>query len=185
MASEPEGTARASDVATARTATNVVTVLLAAQFVGTAIYLSTEEHTGLDGLFLYHGVFWGFVFVSYAYWLMRYPERRTPMLEVLAGLYIVAAVGGMVAIFVYWLLVDGVVYGGDFISLLAVAATSAAVVFATLRLRNMAAVPSSVNTPAPGWHTDPTARHEERFFDGQRWTSQVRDGTVMTEDLLE
>jgi hypothetical protein len=29
---------------------------------------------------------------------------------------------------------------------------------------------------AVGWHGDPYGRHEERFFDGQKWTPYVRDG---------
>src|SRR4051794_17925809 len=27
-----------------------------------------------------------------------------------------------------------------------------------------------------GWHADPYGRHRERFFDGQKWSSYVRDG---------
>jgi hypothetical protein len=30
--------------------------------------------------------------------------------------------------------------------------------------------------PGPGWSWDPTRRHEDRFWDGHRWTHQVRDG---------
>jgi hypothetical protein len=30
--------------------------------------------------------------------------------------------------------------------------------------------------PAEGWQKDPYGRHELRFFDGQKWTSYVRDG---------
>jgi hypothetical protein len=30
---------------------------------------------------------------------------------------------------------------------------------------------------APDWHDDPTGRHTERYWDGERWTEQVRDHT--------
>jgi hypothetical protein len=28
----------------------------------------------------------------------------------------------------------------------------------------------------PGWHSDPTGRHESRYFDGIAWTDHVVDG---------
>ena len=28
----------------------------------------------------------------------------------------------------------------------------------------------------PGWHTDPSGRHETRYFDGVAWTDHVVDG---------
>lgn len=31
---------------------------------------------------------------------------------------------------------------------------------------------------AEGWHKDPYGRHDLRFFDGQKWTPYVRDGSV-------
>lgn len=35
-----------------------------------------------------------------------------------------------------------------------------------------------------GWHTDPSGRHELRFWDGQRWTEHVSDVGVATTDTL-
>lgn len=34
------------------------------------------------------------------------------------------------------------------------------------------------------WYLDPTGRHQERFWDGQRWTQQVRDGRDEAVDPL-
>ena len=36
--------------------------------------------------------------------------------------------------------------------------------------------PSSGQPLWPGWHTDPTGRHETRYFDGLAWTDHVADG---------
>lgn len=30
--------------------------------------------------------------------------------------------------------------------------------------------------PEAAWHTDPFGRHENRWWDGTRWTEKVRDG---------
>jgi hypothetical protein len=35
-----------------------------------------------------------------------------------------------------------------------------------------------MNAPAPGWHPDPTARHEYRYWDGARWSDDVSDNGV-------
>ncbi len=35
-----------------------------------------------------------------------------------------------------------------------------------------------MNAPASGWHPDPTARHEHRYWDGSRWTDDVSDRGV-------
>jgi hypothetical protein len=33
----------------------------------------------------------------------------------------------------------------------------------------------------PGWHPDPTGRHQSRYWDGQRWTDQVSDPNVQSD----
>ncbi|MFN8122276.1 MAG: DUF2510 domain-containing protein [Thermoleophilia bacterium] len=38
--------------------------------------------------------------------------------------------------------------------------------------------------PSPGWHTDPTGRHQHRWWDGSRWTAQVADSGTVTTDLV-
>jgi hypothetical protein len=37
---------------------------------------------------------------------------------------------------------------------------------------------------APGWYTDPTHRHEFRYWNGQTWTSEVSDSGVTGQDPL-
>lgn len=40
--------------------------------------------------------------------------------------------------------------------------------------------------PPPGWYDDPAGRHDERRWDGQRWTEDVRDaGTHATDPLVD
>jgi hypothetical protein len=39
-----------------------------------------------------------------------------------------------------------------------------------------------MNSPASGWHPDPTARHEYRYWDGAQWTDDVSDGGVTSTD---
>lgn len=41
-----------------------------------------------------------------------------------------------------------------------------------------------MNAPASGWHRDPTARHEYRYWDGARWTDDVSDRGVTTTDPM-
>jgi hypothetical protein len=42
-----------------------------------------------------------------------------------------------------------------------------------------------MNTPASsGWHRDPTARHEYRYWDGGRWTDDVSDRGVTATDPM-
>lgn len=41
-----------------------------------------------------------------------------------------------------------------------------------------------MNSPAPGWHPDPTSRHQYRYWDGTRWTDDVADGGVASTDAL-
>lgn len=36
----------------------------------------------------------------------------------------------------------------------------------------------------PGWYADPTARHEQRYWDGQRWTDTVVDGRDRSTDTI-
>jgi Protein of unknown function (DUF2510) len=42
-----------------------------------------------------------------------------------------------------------------------------------------------MNSPAPGWHPDPTSRHQYRYWDGARWTDDVADGGVASTDALQ
>jgi hypothetical protein len=37
--------------------------------------------------------------------------------------------------------------------------------------------------PGLGWYPDPAARHEQRFFDGRRWTAHVADAGVLAIDV--
>jgi hypothetical protein len=39
--------------------------------------------------------------------------------------------------------------------------------------------------PAPSWQADPTARHQLRYWDGERWTAWVADDGTQAEDALE
>jgi hypothetical protein len=41
-----------------------------------------------------------------------------------------------------------------------------------------------MNSPAPGWHPDPTARHDYRYWDGWEWTDDVADGGLTAFDPL-
>jgi hypothetical protein len=41
-----------------------------------------------------------------------------------------------------------------------------------------------MNSPMPGWHPDPTARHDYRYWDGWEWTDDVADGGVTAYDPL-
>lgn len=42
----------------------------------------------------------------------------------------------------------------------------------------------SSTSPAPGWHADPSGRHELRFFDGTAWTEHVSNWGVVSLDPL-
>jgi hypothetical protein len=42
-----------------------------------------------------------------------------------------------------------------------------------------------MNSPAPGWHPDPTSRHQYRYWDGTSWTDDVADGGVASTDTLQ
>jgi hypothetical protein len=46
------------------------------------------------------------------------------------------------------------------------------------------APPLPAPTVAPGWHTDPSARHQVRYWDGAAWTAHVSDDGVQTQDPL-
>lgn len=48
---------------------------------------------------------------------------------------------------------------------------------ALARLRGL----MSAGAAAPGWHPDPTGRHQSRYWDGQRWTDQVSDPNVQSD----
>ncbi len=39
--------------------------------------------------------------------------------------------------------------------------------------------------PPPAWRTDPTGRHEVRYWDGERWTEHVSDQGVQSIDVPE
>lgn len=39
-----------------------------------------------------------------------------------------------------------------------------------------------MNAPTPGWHPDPTGRHEYRYWDGSTWTQDVSDSGVTAVD---
>lgn len=36
----------------------------------------------------------------------------------------------------------------------------------------------------PGWHPDPSGKHQHRFWDGTKWTDQVADGGVAANDPI-
>lgn len=40
------------------------------------------------------------------------------------------------------------------------------------------------NSPAAAWHTDPSGRHQFRWWDGTRWTDQVADNGVVGVEAL-
>jgi hypothetical protein len=48
--------------------------------------------------------------------------------------------------------------------------------------RESAAFPISHLPFWPGWHPDPTGRHESRYFDGNAWRADVLDGEKMSID---
>jgi hypothetical protein len=41
-----------------------------------------------------------------------------------------------------------------------------------------------MNSPTAGWQRDPTARHEYRYWDGSRWTDDVSDRGVTSNDPM-
>lgn len=41
------------------------------------------------------------------------------------------------------------------------------------------------DTPPAGWYPDPTARHQNRWFDGSDWTDQVADGQAVASDPVQ
>jgi hypothetical protein len=45
-------------------------------------------------------------------------------------------------------------------------------------------VDPSVPAPPAGWRTDPTGRHQFRYWDGARWTDTAADGGVRTSDPI-
>lgn len=69
-----------------------------------------------------------------------------------------------------------------------------AVAAGLLALRGQSLVPAPVRTPAPptvpttaepgapGWAADPYRRHQWRYWDGNRWTDQVADGSAQSTD---
>jgi hypothetical protein len=82
---------------------------------------------------------------------------------------------------------------GEILVLLGGGAVAGAV--ALLALRGQSLVPAPVRTPAPpaaaptaaapggpGWGADPFGRHQWRYWDGNRWTDQVADGSTQSTD---
>lgn len=53
----------------------------------------------------------------------------------------------------------------------------AAVIFAVVRLgaRGSGRSGQSPVVGAPGWHPDPTGRHEFRYWDGRGWSDRISD----------
>ena len=46
--------------------------------------------------------------------------------------------------------------------------------------------PATADLPLwPGWHDDPTGRHETRYFDGTNWSDNVLDGARASKDPFE
>jgi len=43
---------------------------------------------------------------------------------------------------------------------------------------------SPAAAPPPGWHPDPVARHEHRYWDGDRWTEHVVSGGTPAVDPI-
>jgi hypothetical protein len=53
-------------------------------------------------------------------------------------------------------------------------------------VRHVPEAPLSKDLPLwPGWHDDPTGRHESRYFDGSSWTDNVVDGARSQKDPYE
>ena len=44
--------------------------------------------------------------------------------------------------------------------------------------------PAAQTTAMAGWQSDPTRRHEQRYWDGVRWTEHVTDGGIQSSDRL-
>jgi len=42
-----------------------------------------------------------------------------------------------------------------------------------------------MNAPTPGWHPDPTGRHEYRYWEGGAWTDDVSDGGATSVDPID
>lgn len=42
-----------------------------------------------------------------------------------------------------------------------------------------------MNAPTPGWHPDPTGRHEYRYWEGGVWTDDVSDGGATSVDPVD
>jgi hypothetical protein len=42
-----------------------------------------------------------------------------------------------------------------------------------------------MSSPEPGWHPDPTTRHEYRYWDGRSWTDDVADRGVTATDPVD
>ena len=44
--------------------------------------------------------------------------------------------------------------------------------------------PPQTSAPPFGWYPDPSSRHEQRYWDGTRWTDHVADGGQQSDDPL-
>jgi hypothetical protein len=43
----------------------------------------------------------------------------------------------------------------------------------------------AATAPAPGWHPDPSGRHEHRYWNGATWTDAVSDQGVTSSEPLQ
>jgi len=44
--------------------------------------------------------------------------------------------------------------------------------------------PGPPSLPPPGWYSDPSGRYAQRYWDGQKWESAVRNGLDVTQDPI-
>lgn len=161
--------------------------LLAAGTIGTAWYLAVEEDPGWDGVFLYTALAFGWAFAAVGFNNLKRTVPNRGALWFSFGLYCLFGFGAFFGILAYWLIAYDEVYPLTFLTLVHAVATSAAMVYAIMAMTRSA--PASMSEAAsmlhgPGWHADPTGAHEQRFHDGERWTSRVRDGDMVGTDRL-
>jgi hypothetical protein len=57
-----------------------------------------------------------------------------------------------------------------------------AVVLAIVRSGRSSGLPSAA--ASPGWLADPTQRHQQRYWDGTRWTAAVSDDGAQASDPI-
>lgn len=171
-----------------RRALMLVAAILVASTCGTIIYLASEDESGWDGVFLWAALAagWGFVTVGFAN--VKKHEPNAGALWFAWVVYMMLGFGGVFAMTAYWLAVDDMIYAGTYFDLGLVIVTAALMLYVVVVMTGRS---SRTHLPehtggavAPGWHTDPTGAHEQRFYDGERWTARVRDGDRVGEDRL-